>query len=65
MLEFLHAFLIKTRSRLLDHAVDIKDVCVSLFTREDRAAKVKAKTFDILVQVYFGSQRIKVLGLMG
>ncbi|XP_072042852.1 DNA-dependent protein kinase catalytic subunit-like [Amphiura filiformis] len=50
MLEFLYPFLKKYGQHLLDHVVDIKNTCLSLFTR-DSSAKVKAKTFDVLVQV--------------
>ncbi|XP_070581112.1 DNA-dependent protein kinase catalytic subunit-like [Ptychodera flava] len=49
-LEFLEHFLIRADKRAVTYAVDIKDVCVSLFSR-DKSAKVKNKTFPVLIKL--------------
>ncbi|XP_072167838.1 DNA-dependent protein kinase catalytic subunit-like [Diadema setosum] len=49
-LDFLLAFVKKAKELVQSHAKSIKDVCMSLYTR-DKAAKVKAKTFPLLIEL--------------
>ncbi|XP_077979786.1 DNA-dependent protein kinase catalytic subunit-like [Glandiceps talaboti] len=51
ILEFLYNFLFKANKKVVTYAVDIKDVCFSLFSR-DKSAKVKSKTFPILIKLF-------------
>ncbi|XP_064600499.1 DNA-dependent protein kinase catalytic subunit-like [Liolophura sinensis] len=58
LLIFLSEFIQKVGKKVLPYAVDIKDVCVSLFSR-DRFAKVKVNTFPVLtklIEITVGSQ---------
>nr|XP_006812076.1 PREDICTED: DNA-dependent protein kinase catalytic subunit-like [Saccoglossus kowalevskii] len=47
ILEFVYNFMIRADKKIVTYALDIKDVCLSLFTR-DKMAKIKNRTFPIL-----------------